>query len=44
MEQKMLDILVGRESQFEERKNIPSVENEVYHKGIRLYGEGKYNS
>ncbi len=35
-----VDILVGKESQFEERKNIPSVENEVYHKGILLYDEG----
>lgn len=32
-----VDILVGTRSRFEARKNIPSVENEVYQKGVLLY-------
>lgn len=35
-----VDIIVGRKSRFEERKIIPSVENEVYEKGVLLYGSG----
>ena len=34
-----VDIVLGTESRFEERKKIPSVENEVYEKGVLLYGE-----
>ncbi|MCD8054193.1 MAG: nucleotidyltransferase domain-containing protein [Lachnospiraceae bacterium] len=32
-----VDILVGTKSRFEERKDIPSIENEVYKKGVLLY-------
>lgn len=32
-----VDILVGTNSKFEERKNQLSVENEVYQKGVLLY-------
>ncbi len=35
-----VDILVGTKSRFEERKKIPSIENEVYRKGILLYDAG----
>lgn len=35
-----VDIIVGTRSRFEERKGIPSVENEVYRKGVLLYEEG----
>lgn len=35
-----VDIIVGTKSRFENRKNIPSVENEVYEKGVQLYGTG----
>ncbi len=35
-----VDIIVGRESRFEERKLMPSVENEVFEKGVLLYGSG----
>lgn len=35
-----VDIIVGTKSRFETRKNIPSVENEVYEKGVLLYGAG----
>jgi predicted nucleotidyltransferase len=35
-----IDIIVGTKSRFESRKNIPSVENEVYRKGILLYDTG----
>lgn len=35
-----VDIIVGTKSRFENRKGIPSVENEVYQKGILLYGSG----
>ena len=34
------DILLGTKSRFEERKEIPSVENEVYQKGVLLYDDG----
>ena len=34
------DILLGAKSRFEERKEIPSVENEVYRKGVLLYDAG----
>ena len=32
-----VDILVGTKSRFENRKQRPSIENEVYHKGVLLY-------
>lgn len=32
-----VDIVVGTKSRFEKRKLIPSVENEVYEKGVLLY-------
>lgn len=35
-----VDIVVGRKSRFETRKEIPSIENEVYRKGILLYELG----
>lgn len=35
-----VDIIVGTKSRFEDRKVIPSVENEVYEKGVLLYGSG----
>ncbi len=36
-----VDIVVGTESRFESRKNIPSVENEVLKKGVLLH-ESEY--
>ena len=33
-----VDIVIGTASRFEERKDIFSVENEVYRKGVLLYG------
>lgn len=33
-----VDILVGTLSRFESRKTKPSIENEVYQKGVLLYG------
>lgn len=33
------DILLGAKSRFEERKEIPSIENEVYRRGL-LYDAG----
>ncbi len=38
IKQRPVDIIVGRESRFDDRKGIPSLENEVYRKGILLYG------
>ena len=35
-----VDIIIGTESRFEDRKNIPSVENEVSKKGVLLYESG----
>ncbi|MCD8118154.1 MAG: nucleotidyltransferase domain-containing protein [Lachnospiraceae bacterium] len=35
-----VDIIIGTKSRFEARKKIPSVENEVYRKGILLYDAG----
>lgn len=35
-----VDIVVGTKSRFESRKGIPSVENEVYQKGVLLYDAG----
>lgn len=35
-----VDIIVGTESTFENKKNIPSVENEVIKKGVLLYESG----
>ena len=35
-----VDIIVGTKSRFENRKVIPSLENEVYEKGVLLYGSG----
>lgn len=33
-----VDIIVGTESRFEQRKELPTVENEVSRKGVLLYG------
>lgn len=35
-----VDIIVGTKSRFETRKEIPSIENEVYQKGVLLYDSG----
>lgn len=35
-----VDIVVGTKSRFEQRKGLPSLENEVYEKGVLLYGAG----
>jgi predicted nucleotidyltransferase len=35
-----VDIIVGTKSRFESRKDIPSIENEVYKKGVLLYDSG----
>lgn len=32
-----VDIIIGTENTFENKKNVPSVENEVMEKGILLY-------
>ena len=37
IKQHPVDIVLGTKSRFEERKEIPSVENEVYRKGLLLY-------
>ena len=37
VKQRPVDIIVGTVSRFEARKEIPSVENEVYRKGVLLY-------
>ena len=39
IKQRPVDILVGTQSRFEQRKNIPSVESEVNQKGVLLYAE-----
>lgn len=39
IKQRPVDIVIGTNSRFEKRKEIPSVENEVYSKGVLLYGE-----
>ena len=33
-----VDIIIGTEKRFEERRNMLSVENEVVRKGVLLYG------
>ena len=38
IKQHPVDIVVGTASRFEERKSIPSVESEVYQKGVIIYG------
>lgn len=35
-----VDIIVGTKSRFETRKEIPSIENEVYQKGVLVYDSG----
>ena len=39
IKQRPVDILVGTQSRFEQRKNFPSVEKEVHQKGVLLYAE-----
>ena len=38
--QRPVDIIVGTKGRFEERKELLSVENEVYKKGVLLYESG----
>ncbi len=33
-----VDIIIGTEDRFAERRNMMSLEHEVYHKGVLLYG------
>lgn len=33
-----VDILIGTESKFEKRKELPTIEQEVFRKGVLLYG------
>ncbi|MCD8015766.1 MAG: nucleotidyltransferase domain-containing protein [Lachnospiraceae bacterium] len=40
IKQRPVDILVGTKSRFESRKEFPSIENEVYRKGVLLYDAG----
>lgn len=40
VKQRPVDIVLGTRSRFEARKEIPSVEYEVYRKGILLYDAG----
>ncbi len=40
VKQRPVDIVLGTRSRFEAGKNIPSVENEVYQKGVLLYDAG----
>ena len=41
VKQRPVDILVGTKSRFDERKNQFTVENEVFHKGVLLYGSAR---
>lgn len=38
VKQRPVDIIVGTKSRFNELKNQYTVENEVFHKGVLLYG------
>ena len=38
IKQHPVDILVGTQSRFEARRQRPTIENEVYNKGVLLYG------
>ena len=38
VKQHPVDILVGTKSRFDERKDQFTIENEVFHKGVLLYG------
>lgn len=38
IKQRPVDIIIGTKSRFNDRRKIPSVENEVYEKGVLLYG------
>lgn len=40
IKQHPVDIILGTKSRFEARKEVPSVENEVYRKGVLLYDAG----
>lgn len=40
IKQRPIDIILGTQSRFEARKGMPSVENEVYRKGVLLYDAG----
>ena len=44
MKQRPVDIVVGTISRFEARKEITSIENEVYRKGVLLYDAGDYEA
>lgn len=37
IKQRPVDIIVGTQSRFDERKEMMSVENEVYKKGVLVY-------
>ncbi len=40
VKQRPVDILVGTQSRFDSRRQVPSIENEVYQKGVLLYDTG----
>ena len=40
IKQRPVDIIVGTQSRFDERKEMMSVETEVYKKGVLIYESG----
>ena len=38
IKQRPVDIIIGTESRFNQRKSMPTVEHEVFQKGVLLYG------
>ena len=38
LKRRPVDIVIGTESRFEERRTMPTLENEVARKGVLLYG------
>ena len=38
LKRRPVDILVGTESRFNQRKTMPTLEHEVFQKGVLLYG------
>ncbi len=37
-----VDILVGKESVFDRRKKLPTIERTIFRNGVKLFGQGRH--
>ena len=38
-----VDIIVGKESEFNQRKQLPTIERKIFRDGVKLYGQERHS-